>query len=175
MKIKRCSTCKIKKPIIEFNICKAAKDGLQSRCKSCIKAHGREYYQAHKVELNEQQKWRRSGPKAREARKKVQRRRHERQIKEDAADCAEHHKKREAAKKVANKKYNDKCRLIKSKKSAAFHVVNCAVKSGELIRPTICPVCNTKTFIVAYQENYDKPFEIIWLCINCYRKKKRAR
>lgn len=171
VKLKTCSKCKIEKPLTEFNFCKATKDGLQSRCKACIKVHGRKYYQAHKAELNEQQNWRRSGPKAREARKKVQRRRHERQIKEDAADYAEHHEKRKAAKKVANKKQYEKRRLIKSKKNTAFQVVNRAVKSGELIRPTICLACNAETFIVAYQENYDKPFEIIWLCINCYRKK----
>lgn len=169
--LKTCSKCKIEKPSTEFNFCKAAKDGLQSRCKPCIKAYGHKYYQAHKAGLNEQQKWRRSGPEAREARKKVQRRRHKRQIKEDAADCAERYEERKAAKKIANKKYYDNLRLIKLKKNAAFQVVNSAIKSGKLIRPTICPVCSAETFIVAYQEDYDKPFEIIWLCINCTKKK----
>lgn len=169
--LKKCSTCKIKKPVTEFNFCKAAKDGLHSRCKSCVKTHNQAYHQAHKAELNEQQKWRRSGPEAREARKKVQRRRHERQIKEDAADCAERYEERKAKKKIANKKYYDKLRLIKSKKSAAFQVVNSAIKSGELIRPTICSVCSAETFILAYHEDCNKPFEIIWLCINCTKKK----
>ena len=50
---KICSKCKIEKPLTEFNVCKAAKDGLQSRCKACIKDHGREYYQTHKAERPE--------------------------------------------------------------------------------------------------------------------------
>lgn len=172
--MKRCSACKIEKPVTEFNVCKAAKNGLHSRCKSCVKVHNQAYHQAHKAELNEQQKWRRSGPEAREARKKVRRRKHERQIKEDAADCAERYEERKAARKIANKKQYDKRRLIKVKKSAAFQAVNQAVKSGKLIRPTICPVCAAETFIVAYQEDYNEPFEIEWLCIGCYRKKKSA-
>ncbi len=168
---KTCSKCKIETPLAEFNVCKAAKDGLQSRCKACIKDHGREYYQIHKAERNEQQKWRRSSPEAREARKKVQRRRHKRQIKEDATDCAERYEERKAAKKVANEKQREKWRLIKSKKSAAFHAVNQAVKTGELVRPTVCPVCSALTFNVPYQEDYTKPLEVEWMCIGCYRKK----
>ncbi len=170
---KRCSACKIEMSLTEFNICKATKDGLQSRCKTCIKAHGHKYYQANKAKLNERQKWRRSGPKAKEARKKVQRRRHERQIKEDAADCAEHYEKRKAIKKIANKKYNDKLHLIKAKKSMSFQTVNAAVKSGSMVRPATCSICSVKTFIVAYHEDYDKPLVVIWMCIECYKKKKK--
>ncbi len=169
---KKCSSCKNEKPLTEFNVCKAAKDGLQSRCVACSKIHGQKYYQEHKAELNEQQKWRRSGPEAREARKKAQRRRHERQIKEDAADCAERYEERKAAKKETNERYREKLRLIKSKRGAAFHAVNQAVKSGELIRPTVCPVCSAKAFNVAHQEDYNKPLEIEWMCIGCYRKRK---
>lgn len=50
--MKKCSTCKIKKELTEFNKRKASKDGLRSQCKSCEKA----YYEANKDKIKVREK-----------------------------------------------------------------------------------------------------------------------
>ena len=45
--MKRCSTCKVEKPLTEFYKDKTKKDGLRSQCKSCVKS----YYEANKDKL----------------------------------------------------------------------------------------------------------------------------
>jgi hypothetical protein len=42
--MKRCSTCKIKKPTSEFYKQRSKRDGLQSACKLCIKAAFKRFY-----------------------------------------------------------------------------------------------------------------------------------
>ncbi len=48
---KTCSKCGTSKPISEFSKMSAAKNGLQSRCKSCSQLSKRAYYQDNREEL----------------------------------------------------------------------------------------------------------------------------
>ena len=61
---KICSVCKITKPTTDFSACKANKDGLQNKCRSCDKAYrqankdhrkeqAKEYYQLNKERIQE--------------------------------------------------------------------------------------------------------------------------
>jgi len=45
MTTKRCPRCKQEKPVSEFNKDRRAKDGLQSYCRKCHRAHQREYWE----------------------------------------------------------------------------------------------------------------------------------
>lgn len=45
---KTCVTCKIKKPIQDFNIHSERKDGHQSFCRDCGKIRAKNYYQANR-------------------------------------------------------------------------------------------------------------------------------
>lgn len=38
-------------------------------------------------------------------------------------------------------------------------------------RPGKCSVCNEETKLVAHHENYDKPYEIYWLCYSCHQRR----
>ncbi len=166
--LKKCSSCKDKKLPTEFHACKTAKDGLYTRCKACTKIQAADYYQANKTKLNEQNKWRRYMSKDNIARRKARK-----EVKAFYEQSKEANKKyyeqKKEARKIANKKHYEKRCLIKSKKSVAFHAVNHAVKSGSLIRPTVCPVCSAEAFNVAYQKDYTKPLEVKWMCIECYK------
>jgi hypothetical protein len=46
-----------------------------------------------------------------------------------------------------------------------------AVDSGKLIRPSECSMCGVlNTQIIGHHEDYDKPLEVIWVCLKCHRK-----
>lgn len=41
--MKKCNKCQVEKPLTEYHKCKSNKDGLQSRCKLCVKKGDRKY------------------------------------------------------------------------------------------------------------------------------------
>lgn len=45
-----------------------------------------------------------------------------------------------------------------------------AVKDGKLERPLRCSCCGRKARISAHHDDYDKPFEILWVCSSCHKK-----
>jgi hypothetical protein len=48
---KRCCTCHELRPLTEFNVRRAAKDGLQSRCRTCSRAWYAEHREQHRAEV----------------------------------------------------------------------------------------------------------------------------
>ncbi len=72
--------------------------------------------------------------------------------------------------KVVQNKANQKRRARYPKKCKAVQTVNNAITAGKLKRPTVCPFCNTHTFIEAHHSDYSKPLEVVWLCRLCHRK-----
>ena len=52
METKKCSKCKEVKSVSEFNKYKSAKDGLQYKCKLCVK----KYHQQHRERINKRKK-----------------------------------------------------------------------------------------------------------------------
>ena len=70
----------------------------------------------------------------------------------------------EKAKAVDKKKagkYRKKARIVSK--------VNWAVKTGKLIKPKKCECCERKhKRIEGHHMDYDKPFEVIWLCRLCH-------
>ena len=53
---KVCNTCNINKPLSEFYKYKAAKDGLQSKCKDCVEKYNRNYNKINKDSISISQK-----------------------------------------------------------------------------------------------------------------------
>jgi exonuclease VII large subunit len=54
--MKKCGKCKEVKELIEFNKCKSHKDGLQPKCKACVKQYFKEYYQENAEERRQYNK-----------------------------------------------------------------------------------------------------------------------
>lgn len=69
---------------------------------------------------------------------------------------------------VDKTKENEKWREKHPKGSSAHGIVNYYIKIGKIKRKK-CKIC--KEFpTYAHHEDYDKPFEIIWLCPSCHKK-----
>lgn len=43
-----------------------------------------------------------------------------------------------------------------------------AIKTGKLVRPDRCEVCELKKPPQGHHEDYSKPLEVIWLCSGCH-------
>jgi len=56
MKTKICTKCKKKKFIEEFCVNRAVKDGLNSRCKECVKQYNKQYYKNNPEKFKEHNK-----------------------------------------------------------------------------------------------------------------------
>ena len=77
------------------------------------------------------------------------------------------------------KKWNqanpDKVSVFKAKykirnplKIKARSVVNNAIQSGKLIKPTKCEACDTEVALDGHHIDYSKPLEVMWLCHPCH-------
>ena len=63
-----------------------------------------------------------------------------------------------------NARWNEK----HPKEYKAQQVLTYALKKGKLIKPRVCSNCNRGGKIEGHHEDYDKPLEIVWLCIRCH-------
>ena len=43
------------------------------------------------------------------------------------------------------------------------------VKKGNLIKPVVCSICGNEERIYAHHEDYSKPLEVMWVCMDCHR------
>ena len=44
-----------------------------------------------------------------------------------------------------------------------------AIKKGQLVRPESCSFCDSTCEPIGHHFDYDKPLEVIWLCVKCHR------
>jgi hypothetical protein len=58
-----------------------------------------------------------------------------------------------------------------SRRVLAHSSVARAIRRGELIRQPCCRCRAEKT--VAHHEDYDKPFEVVWLCQPCHKQRHK--
>jgi len=59
-------------------------------------------------------------------------------------------------------------RILQPLKRKAHQLISDAIRNGKLHKES-CSQCSNKT-AEAYHEDYNKPFEIIWLCKGCHMK-----
>ncbi len=119
--MKKCSKCRIEKPLDVFCVDNSRKDGRQNYCKECKQA------------------WERSNSARRAEEKRVYKERYPERVK------------------------------------ARMTVFN-RIASGKLI-PQPCESCGlgvTETSIQAHHEDYTKPLEVNWLCMDCHTHKRKV-
>jgi len=59
----------------------------------------------------------------------------------------------------------------KNEKTKARAILNAAVKSGKVIKPTICSKCGKLRKVTAHHDDYSKPLQVKWLCYECHGNK----
>lgn len=89
-----------------------------------------------------------------------------------ATQCKDCRRKYSTSEKgrAAQRKGSQRKRERFPEKERAHHAVNHAIAAGKIIRPTVCPSCDTETFIESHHEDYNKPFDIDWVCKECHTK-----
>lgn len=71
---------------------------------------------------------------------------------------------------------NKKWRANNPQKAKAHSIVNEAIRTAKLVKPSKCSCCNLEKEVQAHHEDYEKPLQIIWLCSTCHsnlHKQKR--
>jgi len=55
-------------------------------------------------------------------------------------------------------------------KARAHRLVKYAVKTGKLIKPSVCPRCGLAKPVQAHHPDYSKPLEVDWMCEKCHNE-----
>ena len=71
----------------------------------------------------------------------------------------------------------DSVGVVKTKKQLARQRILNAIQRGEIVPPEACSACkqtpNAKYLMEAHHEDYNKPLDVVWLCLACHRKLHR--
>lgn len=70
----------------------------------------------------------------------------------------------------ANKERAKKFREEFPEKYKAHTALNNAVRSGKIVKPDSCSVCDGGWQIEGHHDDYSKPLEVCWLCAACHKK-----
>ncbi len=62
-----------------------------------------------------------------------------------------------------------------TKKKAAGGAMNYAVRQGHLHKPSTCSKCQKSGRIEGHHNDYDKPYDVIWLCPKCHNAEHRPK
>lgn len=140
--LKTCFKCGKEKPIEEFYIHRAMKDGHLNKCKDCTKQDTRENRIKNIVYYKIYDRKRSSLPHRIEARKLYA--------------ATEEYKEKH---KILLKKYRE---ANKYKKNARERLRNAIITGKITIKP--CEICGETRNVQAHHEDYSKPLDVIWLC-----------
>ena len=155
--LKRCLKCGQELPATTdyFYRRAEAKDGLNTRCKACKRAHSNKRYQMNpKIAIARAQQWRDDNPEAhREYTKKWRQ---------------ENPDKRHAQTSAYKERHPDK--------ATAHYKVQKAVEAGRLpkVSTVLCVDCG-KCAQEYHHPDYSKPLEVVALCRYCHNKRHEQR
>jgi len=150
--MKTCKRCQALKPFTDFGKDKNRLDGLTDWCKPCRNDY-RKQWRENNLEH------------AKETERKSKRDERERKGKQHFRDTYNEWYAKNSDKKkeyVAERRKNDQ------KKIKAQNKINKAVMSGKIVRPSTCERCKKTRKVDAHHYDYDKPFDVIWLCRSCH-------
>jgi len=124
----------------------------QSKCKECVKEERRQYYYNNREKVLQQH-----------------RERQERNPEEYHEAHRKYYQNNAEKVKARNRKYRENNPMIR----LAHNAVRVAIKTGRMVRQ-ICKVFDCFEIGEAHHEDYSKPLDVDWLCLECHRKLERA-
>jgi hypothetical protein len=162
---KVCNKCGVFQSYGNFNKDRTKKDGYATVCKPCKQT----YFKTHCTtpEYHEQRK-KKDLRYGQSEKGKINYRKYQKSEKgKKIHDRYSWSEKGKATKASYSAQYkNQYPKVIK-----AHYLFNGAVKSGKIIRPTACSKCpNTSKKIHGHHPDYDKPYDVVWLCSDCHSK-----
>ena len=151
--MKKCFKCGFTKPLSEFYKHSQTLDGYFNKCKECTK---KDVYKYRDKNIEKIKAYDRNRPN------------HKERLKAN--------KERLLKNPEALKKYKEKQRQwgFKNKEKRNAHCkVARALLRGILIRPVKCEKCGAIEKIEAHHDDYSKPLEVKWLCVECHNQRHK--
>jgi hypothetical protein len=145
---KICRSCGELKDIDAYCKDSASPDKHRHVCRECASISNKAYRRSHHYELHSKRSERRRANPEENRRRKRAGYSPEKRKEYDRKYCAENREKREAK-----------------------NLVNNAILRGALVRPSRCEACHEQIKPEAHHENYEKPFDVIWLCSSCHKRR----
>lgn len=90
---------------------------------------------------------------------------------EHAREINRQKQRRYRAKNIEKVRARERMRKRDPIKSAAWVLLNNAVKTGKIERPSKCEECGVDSLVHGHHDDYSKPLSVKWLCIKCHGKK----
>ena len=126
--MKTCTKCGETKPFTEFYKRKGSKDGYRSDCKSCRRAHVRQYYQENKEKVIEYNRWYKEEHK--EERKEYNRRYNQENKEKIAEKKRRHREQNKEAYKEYHRLYREKHRETLNENRKQYYEKKNSEQSG---------------------------------------------
>lgn len=149
--MKKCITCGLDKPYIDYYKHSKMSDGHLGRCKDCHKSAMRKNRKDNEDYYKNYDTWRfKNQPQVKERHKRYQ-----------GTELGI------VAMSRAKKKFIEN----NPEKRAAHVLVGNAIRSGKLIKPDTCSNCGEyypRRQIHGHHEDYTRPLDVVWLCVKCH-------
>jgi hypothetical protein len=152
--MKRCTDCRVEKPLTEFYKHPQMADGTLGSCKVCRRKYA-----------NDQRRLKLQDPTWVAAEAERQRKKELKRYHEKRKFDPEYQKSLRAS----IKRWADR----NPEKKLAQNLANNAVRDGRLTRKTECEECGGDYRVQKHHDDYAKPLEVRWLCTTCHGKHHR--
>lgn len=176
--MKKCSKCGIEKNEDEF--AKTNKSKIGSYCKECANAYYRKKYNKQKEHERYLRKKAKNPVRWNEMSRictiKLRKKNREKYL-EVARKSAKKHRarfKRTPEQLIKERIYCRKWKEENKEKTKTHYLVLKALKDGFLIKPNQCEHCRQERELHGHHEDYNKPYEVIWLCRECHGIRHRS-
>lgn len=144
---KVCFKCQIIKPLSDFYKHKQMGDGHLNKCKDCTKKDVGKHREENLEKIRE---YDRNRPN------------HEERLQRNKEYAKSERGRKASAIVCSNYRAKQKLRY------KAHNMINYALSSGKISRPETCSCCNIGCVPHGHHNDYTKPLEVIWLCVDCH-------
>jgi len=161
--MKYCYRCSMYKEELDFYRNCIKKDGLSNYCKDCCKLSNKKsalkYKDKRKKYIQQYQSMNK---------KKISEQQHEWYLKNKSHVSQSNHEwdRNNRDKRL---EYSQRHKILFPEQSQARDILNCAVRYGKIIKPSMCNVCKKQCDVLhAHHHDYSKPLDVVWVCPQCH-------